>query len=531
MTIPLIRRRFSVALAVAGALVVSTFVVAQPARAASIPSLSQACQPLVAGTPTVTSLTLSPGTVDVTHATGKVTVTVKAVDTGSINDVRVAIAPPTGAHVSGGFVLGFDLVLSRSAGTTSDGTWTGTATIPRYAAPGTWQVSELVVADRGGGRTTYGRSDTPWGSGWTTTFAVSDATPDRTTPVLKSLTLSSRVISTVHGTKWIGVTARVTDGRSGVAKVSVKGLTVSNLHRESGTSKDGVYRGAMRIPAWLGTGWHGALLSVVVQDSAGNYRRYGAPELKSLGAPSSLLVLSGADGVRGKLTGLSVSAKSVDARTSSRPVVVLLEAADALAGISTVSVTLEGHQYYAKTYRVSLHSGTPQSGTWRGTLLIPQCSMPGTWSIQVLLTDAAGNRTQYFPSALRAKGLQSSLAVKAIDFQPPAPRLLQPIGPAGPIRVSFNQPTLWRDGTAQTALQVTDGATSSSVPGTWTCVGTTGAAVTCDADGADVVRASFAPATALTPNHLYFVDPAAQTIYDTVGNAMVATGFRFTTGS
>jgi hypothetical protein len=96
--------------------------------------------------------------------------------------------------------------------------------------------------------------------------------------------------------------------------------------------------------------------------------------------------------------------------------------------------------------------------------------------------------------------------------------------------VSFNQPTLWRDGAAQTALVVSDAATSSPVPGTWTCVGASGTAVACDGDGANVVRASFAPTTALKPEHLYFLDAADQTVYDTVGNAMGSTRFRFTTG-
>ena len=522
------RWRTSGALLVVGALVALS-AIQVPAQAATIPTLAPACQPLVAGTPTVTSLTLSPGTVDVTHSSGKVTVTVTATDTGSINDVHVWIAPPTSTHIPGGFVGGFSLALSRTAGTPSNGTWAGTATIPRYAAPGTWQITQLIVTDRGDGQTIYGTSDTPWGSGWTTTFAVTDSTPDLTAPVLKSLALSSRVISTVHGAKWIRVTARVTDNRSGVSKVSVQGLTTSNLHRKSGTSKDGVYEGIMKIPAWLGTGWHGALLSVALQDTAGNYRPYRAPELKSIGATYSLLVLSGVDHVRGKLTGLTASAKSVDARTSSKPLVLTVTATDALAGVSSVLVTFEGSQYYAKSSWLRLRSGTAQSGTWRGTVLVPQCSMPGTWSIQILLKDAAGNITQYFPSALKAKHLQSSLAVKAIDFQGPTARLIPPKTLADPIVLTFNQATLWRDGSAQTALVVTDASTSAQVPGNWTCTDASAAAVTCDADGANVTRTSFVPTTALKPNHRYLINGQADTIYDTVGNVMYLGGFGFTT--
>src|SRR4051794_21862061 len=113
------RWRLSGALVLVGALVAATLVAAPPAQAASIPPLSPACQPLVAGTPTVTSLSLSSGTLDVTRSTGKVTVTVTAIDEGSIKDVRVRIAPPADAHVPSGFVVGITLVLSRTAGTAS----------------------------------------------------------------------------------------------------------------------------------------------------------------------------------------------------------------------------------------------------------------------------------------------------------------------------------------------------------------------------------------------------------------------------
>jgi hypothetical protein len=109
--------------------------------------------------------------------------------------------------------------------------------------------------------------------------------------------------------------------------------------------------------------------------------------------------------------------------------------------------------------------------------------------------------------------------VKALDTEPPHASVPTTID-AGSVPVTFTEPTVWADGTSQTALTVVDVATTAPVAGTWTCTNVAHLTVTCDASGAKVTRATFTPTVPLTAEHEYAVRSAPSSIYDLSGNEL-----------
>ena len=94
--------------------------------------------------PEVTGITLSATAVDVSDGPVSIAVTVTATDDLSgVEELYLAYASPGNTQRSYVF-------LSRSSGTATDGTWTGTLVIPQHALAGTWELVEVVIIDKTG---------------------------------------------------------------------------------------------------------------------------------------------------------------------------------------------------------------------------------------------------------------------------------------------------------------------------------------------------------------------------------------------
>ena len=74
---------------------------------------------------------------------------------------------------------------------------------------------------------------------------------------------------------------------SGAAPVRSLGGT---LHLDSGTRRDGVWIGRVRVPMWQGTST--AKLAVEVSDELGWYRTYGPKKLAAIDQPGTVRVVS-----------------------------------------------------------------------------------------------------------------------------------------------------------------------------------------------------------------------------------------------
>ena len=155
-------------------------------------------------------------------------------------------------------------------------------------------------------------------------------------------------------------------------------------------------------------------------------------------------------------------------------------------------------------------------------MTVPRCSDPGTWTVtNVQLADAtyvpgtsAGNFAQLTTEQVAAKGFATTLQVQAHDTTPPRFTTPATVPHAGPLVVTFTEPTLW---SSVNGPLVEDSGLAAQ-PGVWTCKNASDAAVGCADDDADVTVASFQPTADLIVGHRYFVAASGHGIFDTTGN-------------
>ncbi|HET9946264.1 MAG TPA: hypothetical protein VFR56_11470, partial [Actinomycetes bacterium] len=111
------------------------------------------------------------------------------------------------------------------------------------------------------------------------------------------------------------------------------------------------------------------------------------------------------------LRSLTLSRRHVDTRTHTRKVRVTVRAADANAGVRSVSV--QAFRTGTGTVKVALHrvSGTPRSGTWLGQLVLPRWTGTGTWRVRARVFDRVENGLTVTPRTLASRGLPSTIRV------------------------------------------------------------------------------------------------------------------------
>ena len=515
------------AIVLAAAATVSALVLVAPAQAATIPAPPAVCNPTgpVGGHPVLASFARTPGSVDVTHTAHHVTFTVHATDsTHPITDIDVYLASPTIGSVQ----RYSSATLTRVAGTGKNGTWRGTAAIPRWTNPGTWKVTEVDLSDAGGGYTTYepyGHGDRPWKAAWPKSLVVA-ATADRTAPSVTSVRLAKTSLDTRTGAAKLRITVHATDAASGVlsridaqAMVSFGSNAYSagaELKRVHGDSRDGTYVGSLTVPRYVGAGTHRWRLSLDLIDHSDNDRSVRWWSLRQKHQPYSFLVISRTDASKPTLASLAISPGAIDARTADKKVSVSMQGADTGSGVSAEWVTFTSPSGYLTSTSYEGEQSTPDShGRLSAKAVVPQCSEPGVWKLQVGIVDAAGNVTDYTSAQLKALGLPYQITVQALDVQAPFGHVHSTVPHAGPITVTFTEPTLWKGSTVP--ITVYDTTSYAAKAGTWVCSTTGGATVGCNANGANVVRAEFTPTTAFVSGRKYEV-LASRGIYDTAGN-------------
>jgi hypothetical protein len=333
--------------------------------------------------PVLATFAFTPGSVDVTAGTDPVVVTAR------ITDATAAVAPTVTVR-SDTTTQSFPGQLARVSGSAQDGTYEATVDIPASAAPGAWTVSIGTLAD------TVGNADSSAHNNPTKLTVVSNAT-DVTPPALASFTFTPTTLNVTTGPKQTTVSARITDATGVVAPtVTIRSDTstqsiTGQLSRVSGTAQDGTYEATVDIPTTAAPGaWTVALGSL--RDTVGNDDgtvRNNATKLTVVGLST--------DVAAPVLASFSFTPTTVDAsvdvgQPGGASVTVTARVTDASGAVPPAAVLSSDTTAQSVRGNLALISGTPQDGTYRGTLNLPTTAAPGAWTVAIdELRDPLGN--------------------------------------------------------------------------------------------------------------------------------------------
>ncbi len=215
----MINRRRMTSVAAAGALTLGSVIAI---GAPTVAEAASVCGDTTA--PKLQDLKLSKKSVDVRHGSATINVTAKwKDDLSGVTSVSMSAGSPEVHGVS----RGAGATLKRTAGTPTDGTFTGKLTIPQYTINGTWTIA-LSASDKVGNGT-YLSSAQLITDGLQGKLKV-QSNPDVIPPKVTSFSFSPKTVDSRNGNKSFTVTANVTDkGGSKVSSVYASfGRSVAN---------------------------------------------------------------------------------------------------------------------------------------------------------------------------------------------------------------------------------------------------------------------------------------------------------------
>jgi hypothetical protein len=241
--------------------------------------------------PTVENVTISPDPVDVREGPAPVTFEIAAQDNLSgVNKVSAFLINPAAGN-GGVWPPPFTLV----EGTTTDGVWRATATIPRYSRQGRWVII-IYVTDKVS-LTTYRVSST---TTHPTSFEVLSE-EDVEGPRFASVEIDKAELDVHEEHQRVNVRTRVTDDLAGVGtwggqfhiSFHLEGLPSSwiggyGMRRVSGDARDGIYEGSALLPKDSPTGMGRVRLRA--HDRVTNFRDISGDALVAVGGLRSILV-------------------------------------------------------------------------------------------------------------------------------------------------------------------------------------------------------------------------------------------------
>lgn len=374
--------------------------------------------------PKLDGFSFSPTTVDVTN--GAQTVTVEFVvsdDLSGASNIQASFRSPSGQVFRHVFA-------SLQNGTPINGTWRGTFDLPRFSEAGAWQVNYVYLQDAVTNSQFINTADLV-ALGFPTALNVI-STSDTTSPTLTSFSFSPTAINVSGGPQTVTFDIGAADSPAGLqfqpdpfcnGVVSLRSPSFRQSHFQydcnfsliSGTSQNGVWRGAITLPRYSEAGtWKIAYVNI--RDAAGNRLTLFTDELQARGFPVNLVVVSNPfDITPSQITSLTFTPKSINSTIGPNTIDVTLLARDNLAGVSYVLgdfFSPSGRQRQ-RFFASNLVAGTPQNGTWKTQFTMPQFSEGGTWQIRYLeLFDAAANRISFTdPAQLRQMGVETDLEV------------------------------------------------------------------------------------------------------------------------
>ena len=206
---------------------------------------------------------------------------------------------------------------------------------------------------------------------------VINATADTSGPLIESPSVTPSSVDVQSSSQQVTLTAHLSDP-SGVDSASAQfrpdGLSQSvstQLTLESGTPTDGTWKGTFEFPRGAAPGpWKGLIFA---SDTLRNNSAIGSDE----GAPSINVINATADTSGPLIESPSVTPSSVDVQSSSQQVTLTAHLSDP-SGVDSASAQFrpDGLSQSVST-QLTLESGTPTDGTWKGTFEFPRGAAPG----------------------------------------------------------------------------------------------------------------------------------------------------------
>lgn len=257
--------------------------------------------------PSLESFTLSPSQVDATSGPAIVELRARITDqksgvagdgyTSSPSQVRFK-SPSKTQIVDGMFDSGQHLI----NGTSQDGEYLYSMSVPQFSELGTWTIVDFLLVDQVGNQERLDRQELDR-RGLQTSFEVIGQQQDMNPPNLLSFSLSPAVIEVAGGPAVINLHAHITDDLSGVAgegftssptqvrfespsgQQRADGMFHSAHDLTDGTHLDGLYHFEVKIPHYAEEGtWE--LKQFLLVDQVGNQRTYNEREMRALGYPT-----------------------------------------------------------------------------------------------------------------------------------------------------------------------------------------------------------------------------------------------------
>lgn len=390
--------------------------------------------------PHLVTISFTPVFVDVTSGAQTVTVTSTVTDDLSGTTLcGVRFVSPSGRQSEPLFFTG----LPRISGTTLNGVYRGTVTMPQFSETGVWKL--YVFMQDSAGNTSQLNPANLTSLGLPTDFAVTSV-PDTHPPIVTSLSITPPTIDVSNEPQNVTFDFGLADDIAGndftpdrfvEFRVYLYSPTTKQqqfLSRPdftliSGDAINGVWRATRSFPRYSEAGiWSVAFVQVV--DFAGNTRFYSPADLHNFGLSTSFTVVSSlSDTTPPQIVGVTFTPAVIDTSAGSRTVAVTLNVTDDLAGTDFSSDTIgatftHGIQFTSPSGGQSrtvccgsftLSAGTPLNGTWTASVFFPRFSEGGTWKASLLsIQDSVHNGTSLSNAQLVSAGLQNQLVI----FQP-----------------------------------------------------------------------------------------------------------------
>jgi hypothetical protein len=276
------------------------------------------------------------------------------------------------------------------SGTTRDGVWSLTCTVPATAQSGTYTVTPYLGDNAGNYlNTNGGPTSTVKG-----TYDVVNGSSDFDAPVVELLTATP---STVSPGDVLTISAHLTDA-SGIRSVELQSMHERSMtgsvwcpgfaQLTSGTQFDGVWSLTCTVPTTAQSGHY--TVTPYVGDNAGNYlNTNGGPRGITFGAYD---VIDGSDDFDPPVVEWITAAPATVS-----PGEVLTISAHVTDASGVRSIELQSRYETSSTASVwcmdspQLTSGTNTDGIWTVTCTVPEVANTGTYTVTPYVGDLAGN--------------------------------------------------------------------------------------------------------------------------------------------
>jgi hypothetical protein len=352
--------------------------------------------------PNLTSLSISPSSVDTSASAETVDVDMHATDNLSgVSAIQVNLS-------NGSRWISAPAQLTT--GTRLHGTWDAVLTLPKGSAEGSYPLSVSVI-DNVGNHHTYSSQELET-LGFPSAVAETGA-GDTTPPQLSGVTATPASVSTCTSAQGTTIGVQASDS-SGVGFVTAYLTGPGGQSRsapatlDEGSATSGHWSASLTLPEHSQQGvWS---ISIQAGDTTGNSTYISSAQLAVDGFTSAVQQTCAGDTSPPQIIGVMLTPETVDTSGGSRSVVVDVHATDNLSGVGSLQATLSsGGQ--SQSAPASLQSGgTALDGTWQATITLPRWSRQGPWLLSLSATDQIGNSISLAPSQIEALGLPDSIA-------------------------------------------------------------------------------------------------------------------------